>query len=133
MHVSSNIATIMAGRCFCCVFLLSVLCFVITLETTCFAMNLHEYIPISESGERSREEYVQTYFNLGFPYEEILVFLSKFHGIVLSLRQLKRILKAMGLQRRKIRSSVHAVVSAIEGNYLLGYRAMHQRLTIDYN
>ncbi len=101
-------------------------------------MNLHEYIPISESGERSREEYVQTYFNLGFPYEEILVFLSKFHGIVLSLRQLKRILKAMGLQRRKIRSSVHTVVSAIESELrgsgsLLGYRAMHQRLTIDYN
>ena len=77
-------------------------------------MNLHKYIPISESGERSREEYVQTYFNLSFPYEEILVFLSKFHGIVLSLRQLKQILKEMGLQRCKIRSSVHAVVSAIE-------------------
>jgi hypothetical protein len=100
----------MAVRLLCCVCVL----YLIIITTTCFAVTLHEYLPLSELGEGSRESYIQKYFNLGFPYEEILVFLSKFHGIILSLRQLKRLLKTMGLRRRKVCSSVYEVVSEVE-------------------
>ena len=101
------------------------------------AINLHEYLPVSQHGEASRAIFIQKYFNLGFPYEEILAFLSKFHGIILSLRQLKRLLRSMGLRRRKVHSSVYEVASVIErelhgSGSLIGYRAMHQRLTVDH-
>ena len=124
----------MAVRLLCCVCVL----YLIIITTTCFAVTLHEYLPLLELGEGSRESYIQKYFNLGFPYEEILVFLSKFHAIILSLRQLKRLLKTMGLRRRKVCSSVYEVVSEVErelrgSGSSIGYRAMHKRLTVDYN
>ena len=97
------------------------------------------YLPAANFGEdfASREDLVQRYFDLGFPYQEILVFLSKYHEIILSLRQFKRLLKAMGLGRRERYSSVQQVASAVESELrgsasLIGYRAMHQRLTVDH-
>ena len=65
-----------------------------------FLIYFHDYIPVLEDGEETREGLIRKYFNLGFPYHEILVFLSKFHGIMLSLRHVKRLLKTMGLRRR---------------------------------
>ena len=86
---------------------------------------------------QTREVLLRKYFNLGFSYLEIIVFLSKFHGIVLSLRQLKRLLKAMRLCRRTEGNSVPEVAQAIEMELKgsassLGYRAMHQRLQIEH-
>ena len=63
----------------------------------CHSVTPHE----SMEGEiQTREILLRKYFNLGFSYMEILLFLSKFHGIMLSLRQLKRLLRAMRLRRR---------------------------------
>ena len=109
-----------------------------TILSTSYAMPLHDYITVLEDGEETREGLIRKYFNLGFPYHEILVFLSKFHGIMLSLRHLKRLLKTMGLRRRCEGSPMNEVVSAIErelrgSGSSIGYRAMHQRLTVDRN
>ena len=48
-----------------------------------------------------RDSLVEGYFRLGIDYVEILAFLIMFHGIRLSMRQLKRILRERGLARRK--------------------------------
>lgn len=55
------------------------------------------------------------------------------HGIQISVRHLKRLLKRLGCTRRRNRSDIRAIVNAVErelrgGGGLLGYRAMHQRL-----
>ena len=46
------------------------------------------------------EEFVQMYFERGYSYRLILCFLSSCHGILLSLRTLKRVLKRLNLRRR---------------------------------
>ena len=48
----------------------------------------------------TREELIIMYFFKGYPYKLIVEFLVSIHGIVLSKRQLKRILKSMGLRRK---------------------------------
>lgn len=84
-----------------------------------------------------RDALVESYFHLGITYREILAFLILRHGIRLSMRQLKRILRKRGLTRRKQQSPVNEIVDLIEnelqgsGN-LMGYRLMHQKLQL-YN
>ena len=95
------------------------------------------YLPALRSGQRSRNLLIQEYFNLGFGYTEILAFLCILHGIHLSLCDLKRILCRNGLRRRGTSSNLHDVISAVEqelshSGSLLGYRQMHQRITLDY-
>jgi hypothetical protein len=85
----------------------------------------------------NRDELVEKYFHLGLKAVEILGFLTNVHGFTLSLRQLKRILRARGCRRRKAPSDFDEVVRIIEvelrgSSSLLGYRALHQRLTNDY-
>ncbi len=48
----------------------------------------------------SCEELITRYFRQGFVYEKILLFLSNYHGIHMSLRTLKAKLNSLGLQRR---------------------------------
>ena len=84
-----------------------------------------------------RNDIINHYFSLGLAYSEILAFLMCFHGIEISLRQLKRVLRRQGLRRRKGHSGIREILNAIEtelegcGNSI-GYRQMHQRLRIDY-
>ena len=42
------------------------------------------------------------YFRQGYEYDVIIVFLSKFHGIEMSLRTLKNRYKSLGLRRRGV-------------------------------
>lgn len=82
----------------------------------------------------SRDDLIEHYFRLGIQYSEILHFLSALHGITLSLRQLKRILKLRDLSRNHY-SSLNDIVDGIESELsgsgkLVGYRAMHQRITM---
>lgn len=84
-----------------------------------------------------RNSLIEHYFHLGFDYSEILGFLLLCHGIQISLRQLKRILSAKGLYRRRDYSSPVDVITAVERDLrgsgrLLGYRQMHQRLRCHY-
>ena len=50
----------------------------------------------------TRDALVEHYFHLGYDYGLILCFLHFLHGISISLRQLKRILKRLGLRRRTL-------------------------------
>ncbi|EDO31486.1 predicted protein [Nematostella vectensis] len=92
------------------------------------------YLP---SHDLPRDEVIEAYFRLGFQYSEIIGFLGRLHGISISLRQLKRILKAKHLSKNGKHSQAHDVVDAVEtelqgsGSYI-GYRSMHRRLVIDY-
>ena len=60
---------------------------------------LDRYLPGS-ADDISRDELIERYFHLEFQHSEILLFLIMSHGIVLSLRQLKRILAHRALTRR---------------------------------
>ena len=50
----------------------------------------------------TRDALVEHYFHLGYDYRLILCFLHFLHGISISLRQLKRILRRLGLRRRTL-------------------------------
>jgi hypothetical protein len=47
-----------------------------------------------------RDELIRYYFSLGYEYRLIVCFLHFKHGIGISLRQLKRVLRRLGLKRR---------------------------------
>ena len=97
---------------------------------------LPQYLPANQ-GELTRNEAIINYFRLGFTAPEILAFLVTLHGVQLSLRQLRRILRNHGCQRRVNPSNINEVAQVIEeqlsgSGRILGYRAMHQRLINDY-
>ena len=84
-----------------------------------------------------RSDIINHYFSLGLVYSEILAFLLCYHGIEISLRQLKRVLRRQGFRRRKDHSDIREVLNAIgtelEGSgSSIGHRQMRQRLRIDY-
>ena len=97
---------------------------------------MDSYVPLSRV-EIDRDTLISVYFNLGFTCNEIAAFLKKCHGIQLSVRQLKRVLKSKGLQRKRRKSLLQHVVNAVReelngsGN-LIGYRQMHRRIMIDH-
>ena len=74
------------------------------------------YIPATGTDNRavSHDVLITKYFNLGLEYAEILAFLAIYHGIILSIRQLKSILKRNNLRRRKNHSSLNNVIAAIK-------------------
>ena len=74
-----------------------------------------------------RDEIIENYLSLGLTAPEIALFLVSVHGIGISLRQLKRILRRLGCTRRRRRSNLNEVVEAVEeelrgSGSLLGYR-----------
>ena len=66
--------------------------------STCVGVWLANYIPTLEEYTAGRDDLIESYYHRGLEYTEILLFLVFSHGISLSLRQLKRILKAKGLE-----------------------------------
>ena len=85
-----------------------------------------------------RDSLIEGYFHLGINYTEILAFLVLCHGICLSMRQLKRILRERGLTRRSRLSPVNEIVDVIESELqgsgrLLGYRLMHKRIGLSHS
>ena len=96
------------------------------------------YLPLQSPGLYERDGLIERYFMLGFDYIEIVAFLALGHGIFLSLRQLKRILRQRSLRRRGRPSDGWDVLAAVENELngsgsSVGYRLMHQRLRIDYH
>ena len=63
----------------------------------------------------SEEAVIRQYFEDGYKYDDIRKFLKLQHGISLTLDQLRRRLKVMGLKRRgvELESSVEEVQAAI--------------------
>lgn len=96
-----------------------------------------DYLPAFQRGQMTRNALILQYFNLGMKYAEIVAFLSSYHGITLSVRQLKRVLKQLGRSRRKLKSSIDEVIDSVEqelseSGASIGYRQMHQRLVNDH-
>ena len=56
------------------------------------------------------EELIQRYFDKGFNYQKIPSFLSRYHGIEMSLRTLNTKLRDLGLKRKDIDYTTFAVV-----------------------
>lgn len=86
----------------------------------------------------SREELIVHYFQDGYSANEVLAFLYFCHGIVLSLRHLRRIQHRLGLRRRR-QAPLNEVVEALQ--FLLqedscedmGYRFIWRILTTRHN
>ena len=81
----------------------------------------------------SREELIKSYFQSGFLYSEILVFLATFHGINLTLKHLHRLLREQKLFRRYHFTYLNDIIKVIQKEMLgsgenFGYRTMHQKL-----
>ncbi|CAH3030587.1 unnamed protein product, partial [Porites evermanni] len=100
---------------------------------------LPDYLPTVSNinGNYERNYLIEQYFHLDLNYSEIISFLPLRHGVCLSLRQLKRILRSRGLRRRKIQSRIDRVVNAVDqelqsSGSCIGYRQMHQRLLSDH-
>ena len=111
------------------VFFLLLIAFLITTVNAA----LQGYIPAINGAGLDRDEIIERYFNLGLQHHEIINFLSVAHGIIISLRQLKRVLKKRQLKRSTRQVDLGRVISAIEselerGANGIGYRAMWQRL-----
>ena len=101
-------------------------------ENRQYTMDSFRYLPVTDE-TRSRDELITEYFKLGFTYLEILAFLHRCHGTKLGIRQLNRILKRLGLKRKRPQINVIHFIDAIEyelssTGYTLGYRAMQRRL-----
>ena len=102
-----------------------------------FSAVLPPYVGNGLPNTFQRNDIITHYFSLDLAYSEILAFLLCFHGIEISLRQPKRVLRRQGLRRRKddreIREISNAIETELEGSgNNIGYRQMHQRLRIDY-
>jgi len=111
--------------------------FVVVVICTASTAVLPNYSPAIRNNALTREEIIENYFNLGLTASEIALFLVSVHGIRISLRHLKRILRQLGCTRRRHPSDLNEVVQAVEeelrgSGSLLGYRAMHQRLINQY-
>ena len=83
----------------------------------------------------AENELIQFYFFKGFEYNEILLFMSKYHGIEMSLRTLKRRLRSFALKRRNAvidhQECRRAVTELVNGpGNLRGYRAIWHSLQL---
>lgn len=86
------------------------------------------YLPLQQDCNLwHRNDVIMAYFRLGYSYVEIASFLTMFHDITISVRQICRILRSMGLRRRAPRVDLMRVVDAVESEIsgpgaTLGYR-----------
>jgi hypothetical protein len=76
------------------------------------------------------------YFDLGLQQKDIVFCLARNHGIIISERHLRRLLKDLNLYRRKNYTSIEDTVLFInqqiqESGKLHGYRWMHERCKIN--
>ncbi len=62
----------------------------------------------------SEDELITYYFRQGFVYQKILLFLSTYHGIEISLRTLSTRLRSLGLRRRNVEFDVNCVSERIQ-------------------
>ena len=65
---------------------------------------------------KGRDVLIKAYFNRGYTYKEILLFLACLHGIKLSLSWLKQIIRRLGLRRQQVQTqeSLKLVVRRIK-------------------
>ena len=110
----------------------------LSLSHRCFSV-FPSYIPAldGEAPNVVRDDLVVRYFNLGLNNAEIVLFLSLGHGLIMIIRQLKRILRKLDLKRRSVQSNSDEIINALESELKgsgssIGYRQMHHRLTMNH-
>ena len=86
---------------------------------------------MENTDDHCKDSIIKEYFLAGFSYTEILAFLSMYYGTELSLRQLHRNLRRLGMFRRKNRDDINTIIIIIKreadtSNSGYGYRMMHQ-------
>ena len=86
---------------------------VIFIQSSSVEAVMPEYLPVNRAVIRN--DAIENYFTIGFTGSEILSFLLNVHGIRLSLRQLRRILKNRGCTRREQSTDMSIIVRAVEG------------------
>ena len=68
---------------------------------------------------RAEDEVIEFYFFKGFQYNEILLFISKYHNVEMSFRTLKRRLRSLCLKRRstvvEVQECRRALTNLIDG------------------
>jgi hypothetical protein len=78
-----------------------------------------------------RQFLILLYYELGMTYSDITFTLANRHGIILSVRHLKRILKTIGIGRRnysKLEEVIIFIVNQLQGSGMMhGYRMMHTK------
>ena len=80
---------------------------------------------------------ITAYFRKGFEYNSIIAFLSKYHGIVMSLRTFNSKLRAYGLRRKLIKNfDMSAVRQRIQQllrgpDCMGGYRSIWHMLKLE--
>ena len=85
----------------------------------------------------TRDGLISAYFKQAYANKEILLFLSTIHGVVLSLAHLKRILRRLGLKRRRqldndcLQRTINEIrIELKESGQCLGYKSMWRRLKL---
>ena len=53
------------------------------------------------TGTEQLREHIENYFHLGYTYNQIILFLGKYHGTQISVRTLKSRVQDYGLKRRR--------------------------------
>ena len=104
---SPTCSTVFVAMKICSIFLLAAIC------TTSRAV-LPNYLPVTRGNALARDEFIETYFNLGFAAQEIVLFLASVHGLFISVRHLKRILRSLGCRRRRFQSDVDEIVQVVQ-------------------
>ena len=66
--------------------------------------------------EKDVDELVRYYFQKGFSYKNILLFLSKYHDKQMCMRTLQKRLEDMGLKRRNVLYNIEEVRNEIINN-----------------
>ena len=75
---------------------------------------LSPYVGNGLTNTSQRNDSIYHYFSLSLAYSQIFAFLLCFHGIEISLRQLKRVLRRQGHRRRKDHSDIREILNGIE-------------------
>ena len=93
---------------------------------------------VSACAASTREDIIRMYFSHGYSYNLIVCFLYFVHGISMSLRQLKRILRRLNLRRRhttnreNIQRATALIVVTFKQYFMCQYNSYYRLVLADY-
>ena len=90
---SPTSSTVAVAMKICSIFLLAAIC------TT--SKGVLPHLPATRGNALAQDKLIETYINLGLAAQETVLFLASVHGLCISLRHLKRILRRLGCRRRR--------------------------------
>ena len=91
--------------------LVQVIILVVSLQVGCV---IPPYLPNVMNGKLGRSNLIKRYYELRLSYKEVLLFLLRFYGIRLNLHHSKRLVKNLGIKRRRYASDLTDVIFAMK-------------------